>query len=171
MKPKRIDLETGQYVGRGEDAAYEIFCKWYGEHAVRRWIKISSLINLPWEDYSQMEKKTVDLVVKIGFWDIIVRLQDDSHKGPGKSLADRIQKEDIEKNPFRKVVSIFESDAPELFKDLVNEDSELEIWLHFLDQGLLLCPSCHSLGRVEIINNKAFCDACGNEVSINLLLE
>jgi hypothetical protein len=143
--PKRIDLETGQYVGRGEDAAYEIFCKWYGKHSVKRWCSIKSLIDLPWNDYGTISKQTVDLVVKIGFWDVIVRLQDGRHKGTGKSRADRLQKEEIEKNPFRKVISIFEEDAPELFKDHVNSDSELEIWLNFMNQGVLLCPDCHAI--------------------------
>lgn len=171
MGPKRIDLESGQWVGRGEDAAYEIFCKWYGEHSVRRWCNIKNLINLPWDDYTTVGKQTVDLIVKIGFWDIIVRLQDDRHKGKGLSQVDRLQKQEIEKNPFRKVISIFEDNASELFKDRVNQDSELEIWLNFLDQGLLLCPNCHALGRDEQVNNKVFCDACGQQIEIKFILD
>lgn len=170
--PKRIDTLTGAWVGRGEDAAYEIFKKWYPGIEIKRWVKLSDLkIFVPWGMSQAQIKQTIDLVFKIGFITYCVRIQDESHKGIGKARGDSIQKGFIEALSMHKVIDIHEQDAPVLFSDEINQESEFEIWLNFLDQGIAVCPFCHAIGRFDNVDGKIFCDACGQECAVKFTFE
>lgn len=166
--PKRIDILTGAWVGRGEDAAFEIFRKWWPGIEIKRWVPFSTFnVFPPWGMSQRQFKETIDLVFVKNVWTVCVRIQDKSHKGRLKAACDAIQKSFLESRPFTKVIDIHEDDAQELFKDEVNEESELEIWLHFLDQAMVICPSCFEIGRWDRIDEKLFCDACGEAFTVN----
>lgn len=161
--------ENGNWIGAGEDAAYEIFCKWFGKDNVARTVPLKKFkVEVPWGLSERQQKETIDLVFKQGIWTFLVRIQDSRHKGQGLARIDRIQQELLEAIPYHKVINIHEGDAAVLFRDEVNEESEFEIWLNFLDQFVLICPSCHTIGRAENLGGEVFCDACGEKIEIKL---
>lgn len=165
----RIDPMTGAWIGAGEDATYEILSTWYGRKNLSRTVKFSSFrVKIPWGISKRQEKETIDLVLKYPPWTFCIRLQDRHHKGQMMPQIDAIQKAFIEEIPYHKIIDIHQDDAPSLFNEETGDEARLELWLNFLENGVLMCPSCHTIGRSGVCDGKVFCDYCGKDISIDV---
>lgn len=137
----RIDDETGNFVGKGEDPTVDLLI--HALHLKERKTKDFknkkqgvyrqiSLLDLLHSDYIQNlaedhQKGSVDIVLVIKNEIYAIRVQGDGHYGDLKSKKDGLQKEWLQKSGIR-VIDIWKHECKELFnKDRLTPKSVIEI--------------------------------------------
>ena len=143
----RQDFETGNLVGAGELASFEILKNI--THLKYRTLKqfplydgIYKQVPIEWiisqEEYDSLSQPhqngSMDLFIKLGQRKVAIRVQGKNHgeglKGIGKAQHDKVQKQILQK--YCEVVDIHFQECKELFKDRINEKSEKELVDSFL---------------------------------------
>ena len=121
----------GNFIGKGEDSAFEIIKEMYPKHDIKRQVKLTSLLGQDWiDDLGEIQRKeTLDIVI----YDdpiIVVRVQDPHHTGAITAARDVIQKATLEWNNCI-VVDLFHYECKNLMKERVDSESRREILLAF----------------------------------------
>ena len=131
----QIDKQ-GNFIGRGEYAAMDMCAQLFPDKEIKIQVKFKDLLKGEWKDTvsGRQEKETVDIVI---YSDpiIAVRIQDPHHTGVITSMRDTVQKKTLEWNDI-KVVDVNHYDAPNLMKDLTNEDAMKELLEAFNHAGI-----------------------------------
>ena len=143
----RIDYETNNLVGHGEDAAFEILknithlkyrtLKQFPIYdGIYRQIPIQWIISqTEFDTLSQPHKNgSIDIFIKLNQRKVCVRIQGKGHgeslKGLGKAQHDKVQKDILSK--YCEVVDVNYNECKELFKDRITEKSTKELVTSFL---------------------------------------
>ena len=143
----RQDLETGNLIGKGEIASFEILKNI--THLKYRTLKqfplydgIYKQVPIEWiisqEEFDNLSQPhqngSMDLFIKLGQRRVAIRVQGRNHgeglKGLGKAQHDKVQKQILSK--YCEVVDIHFQECKELFKDRINERSTKELVTSFL---------------------------------------
>ena len=143
----RQDLESGNLIGKGELASFEILK--HITHLKPRTLKqfplydgIYKQVPIEWiisqEEYDTLSQPhqngSMDLFIKLGQRRVAIRVQGKNHgeglKGLGKAQHDKVQKQILQK--YCEVVDIHFQECKELFKDRINEKSQKELVTSFL---------------------------------------
>ena len=143
----RQDYETGNLIGAGEEASFEILknithlkyrtLKQFGLYdGIYRQVPIDWIISQEeYDTLSQSHKNgSIDIFIKLGQRKVAIRVQGRNHgerlKGLGKAQHDSVQKTILSK--YCEVVDIHFQECKELFKDRINEKSQKELVTSFL---------------------------------------
>lgn len=143
----RLDYETNNLVGHGEDAAFEILKNI--THLKYRTLKQFSIYDgiyrqvpiqwlLPQSEFDMLSQPhkngSIDIFIKLNQRKVCVRIQGKGHgsglKGLGKVQHDKVQKEILKK--YCEVVDVNYNECKELFKDRLTEKSAKELVTSFL---------------------------------------
>lgn len=131
----QIDKQ-GNFIGRGEYAAFDLCTQLFPECEMKIQVKFKDLLKGEWKDTvsGRQEKETIDIVI---YSDpiIAVRVQDPRHTGRLLSMRDTVQKKTLEWNDV-KVVDLNHYDCPHIMKEEVTEDSMREIIEAFSHAGI-----------------------------------
>ena len=142
----RQDLETGNLIGKGELASFEILKSI--THLKYRTLKqfplydgIYKQVPIEWiisqEEFDNLSQPhqngSMDLFIKLGQRRVAIRVQGKNHgeglKGLGKAQHDKVQKQILSK--YCEVIDIYFQECKELFKDRINEKSTKELETSF----------------------------------------
>lgn len=117
----------GNFIGNGEDAAFEILKELYPNFEIKRQVKFKDLLSGEWLDTitERQEKETIDIVI-FGTPIIAVRVQDARHTGRGMSYRDTVQKKTLEWNNI-KVVDLHHYECLNLMKNITGQTARDEI--------------------------------------------
>ena len=143
----RIDYETNNLIGHGEDVACEILknithlkyrtLKQFPIYdGIYRQIPIQWIISQSeYDNLSQSHKNgSIDIFIKLNQRKVCIRIQGKGHgsrlKGIGKAQHDKVQKEILQK--YCEVVDVNYNECKELFKDRLTEKSKKELINSFL---------------------------------------
>lgn len=138
----RQDYETGNLIGKGEEASFQILRNI--THLKYRTLKqfplydgIYRQVPIEWiisqEEFDNLSQPhqngSIDLFIKLGQRKVAVRVQGRNHgeglKGIGKAQHDKVQKQILSK--YCEVVDIHFQECKELFKERVNEIAVKEL--------------------------------------------
>ena len=138
----KLDYETGNFVGAGEDSAFEILknithlkyrsLKHFPYYdGIYRQVPIQWIISqTEFDTLTQSHKNgSIDLYIKLGQRKVAIRIQGKNHgiglRGIGKAQHDTVQKQILSK--YCEVVDVNYIECKELFKDRVNEKAVKEL--------------------------------------------
>ena len=116
-------------IGKGEKTALEVLKEIYEEDVeYKTQVQFKDLMSYDFsEDLSErQQKETVDIVLFSGFNPVCVRVQGGDHTGILKSARDTVQKQMLEWCNCV-VVDLWFHDCPELFKEILNDESRREV--------------------------------------------
>jgi|TARA_R110002020_G_scaffold333304_2_gene548671 hypothetical protein len=127
---------NGNFIGRGEDSAFELLLQIYPDKEIKRQVKFKDLLSGEWIDTvtERQEKETIDLVV---YSDpiIAIRVQDPHHNGRLTSARDLVQRKTLEWNGVR-VVDLQHYECVELMKENVSDKSMKELLNALKEEGI-----------------------------------
>ena len=129
--------KDGNFIGIGEDSAFEILKEIYPDSEIKRQVKLTSLLGQDWiDDLGEIQRKeTLDIVVYAEPI-IVVRVQDHHHVGNITAARDVIQKATLEWNKCV-VVDLFHYECKSLMKEQVDSDSREEILSALRSEGVV----------------------------------
>lgn len=149
---QRIEYESGNIIGAGEDATFHIIkyltnlksktLKQFPENGVYRQVPLEWLIHK--NDYNLLsdahKKGSVDILIVFNQIKIAVRVQGKGHgqflKGLGKAKHDEVQKKLIKK--YCNLVDIHLRECPNVFKERVTEVAINEVRDSFKTENVLI---------------------------------
>jgi len=121
-----------EFIGSGELTLIQILRELFPTATVKAQVKISELLKGDYKKSmsSRQEIETVDVVLEIPrLVPIIMRVQGKDHNSVRKSQLDKIQERILILNRY-KVIDVWYYEAPELFKDKLNNNSRVEVkWI------------------------------------------
>ena len=119
--------EKGNFIGNGEDAAFEILKQLFPTLEIKRQVKFKELLHGEWLDTltERQEKETIDIVVYSNPI-LAVRVQDPRHSSNGLAQRDLVQRKTLEWNNV-KVVDLYHYECKNLMKDVINQESKNEL--------------------------------------------
>jgi hypothetical protein len=127
---------NGNFIGRGEDSAFELLLQLYPDKEIKRQVKFKDLLSGEWTDTvtERQEKETIDIVV---YSDpiIAIRVQDPHHNGRLTSARDLVQRKTLEWNGVR-VVDLQHYECVELMKENVSDKSMKELLNALKEEGI-----------------------------------
>ena len=127
---------NGNFIGRGEDSAFELLLQIYPDKEIKRQVQFKDLLSGEWIDTvtERQEKETIDLVV---YSDpiIAIRVQDPHHNGRLTSARDLVQRKTLEWNGVR-VVDLQHYECVELMKENVSDKSMKELLNALKEEGI-----------------------------------
>lgn len=122
--------DKGQWIGHGEDLCVSILKELFPTADIQTQYHFSKLMkgSFVGSVTERQEKETLDIVIfrEKSTEPIVVRVQDQHHKGDITSGRDTVQKKTLEWNDCV-VVDVQHFNCPNIFKDKLNPESRREL--------------------------------------------
>jgi len=117
-----------EIVGQGERLAIKILTDMFPHAIIGTQVPLRQLLSPQFimEMGERANKETIDIVLFDQYETVAIRVQDDRHKTKRFTIIDDRQRMELEESTV-KVIDIWKSDCPALFKEKDRKKSELEL--------------------------------------------
>jgi hypothetical protein len=121
-------MRMSEIIGQGERLAIKILADLYPQSIIGTQVPLRQLLSPQFvlEMGERGNKETIDIVLFDQYETIAVRVQDDRHKTKRFTVIDDRQRMELEESNVR-VIDVWKSDCPALFKDADAKKSNIEL--------------------------------------------
>lgn len=121
-----------EFIGSGELTLVQILKELFPTGGIQTQVKVKDLLKGDFKKSmsTRQEIETIDVLLELPRLDpIVLRVQGKDHLGSRKSQLDKIQERILRMNRY-KIIDVWYYEAPELFRDKLNNNSRTEVkWI------------------------------------------